>query len=285
MLLQTPTNKKQKQQMTNVTLSSKISLKDIYKYRFFILHSVKTDFLTRFAKSKLGVLWAVINPLMQVLIYAIILSSVLSSKLPGVSSKYAYAIYLMSGMLAWSLFSEILLGCTSIFVQQANIIKKISFPLIILPLKVILAALINHALLLACILIVFALLGHIPTISIFAILPLSLIPILIAASLGAIFGMLNVFTRDILHLVNILMQFAFWLTPIVYMINIIPAKFAPFLMANPMLFVVEAYHSILIYNKLPQLHMLIYPTIFAIFCFLLAARIYSKAATELADYL
>ena len=101
---------------------------NIYTYRFFIVNSVKNEFITKFAKSKLGVAWAILHPLAQVLIYATILSSVLSAKLPGIDSKYAYAIYLMSGMLCWMLFSEIFSRCIGIFTDNANIIKKMSFP-------------------------------------------------------------------------------------------------------------------------------------------------------------
>ena len=75
-------------------------IRSLWQYRHFILCSIQNELITRFARSKLGGLWMIINPLAQVAIYALILSSVLAAKLPGIDNKYAYAIYLMAGMLA-----------------------------------------------------------------------------------------------------------------------------------------------------------------------------------------
>ena len=75
-------------------------LRSLFAYRQFILSSIRNEIVSRFARSKLGGLWMIINPLAQVAIYALILSNVLAAKLPGIENKYAYAIYLMSGLLA-----------------------------------------------------------------------------------------------------------------------------------------------------------------------------------------
>ena len=74
-------------------------LRDLYLYRGFIVQSVRNELVSRFSRSKLGGLWIILNPLSQVLIYALILSNVLAAKLPGVAHQYAYAIYLMAGLL------------------------------------------------------------------------------------------------------------------------------------------------------------------------------------------
>jgi lipopolysaccharide transport system permease protein len=81
-------------------------LRAVWAYRYFILSSIKNELRLRFIRSKLGVLWMIIHPLMQVLIFATILSEVLAAKLPGIDNKYAYALYLMAGTLCWSMFSE-----------------------------------------------------------------------------------------------------------------------------------------------------------------------------------
>ena len=76
-----------------------IMLKALWAYRFFIVSSIKTEFRSRFARSKLGGAWMILHPLAQVAIYALVLSAVLSAKLPGINNRYAYAIYLMAGTL------------------------------------------------------------------------------------------------------------------------------------------------------------------------------------------
>ena len=111
--------------------------KSLWDYRGFVFSSIRNEFSARFARSRLGGLWMIINPLAQVAIYALVLSNVLAAKLPGIDNKYAYALYLMAGMLAWSLFSEIISRCLTLFIDQGNLMKKMRFPRITLPVIVV----------------------------------------------------------------------------------------------------------------------------------------------------
>ena len=95
-----------------------------WRYRFFIFSSIKTELRTKFVRSNLGGFWMILHPLSQVLIFAFVLSAVLSAKLPGIDNQYAYSIYLMSGILAWSLFSEIVTRCLTLFIDNGNILKN-----------------------------------------------------------------------------------------------------------------------------------------------------------------
>ena len=112
-------------------------LRGLWEYRSFVVSSIKNEFIARFARSRLGGLWMIIHPLAQVAIYALILSNVLAAKLPGIDNKYAYALYLMAGMLAWNLFSEIVSRCLTIFIENGNLMKKMRFPRIALPVNVV----------------------------------------------------------------------------------------------------------------------------------------------------
>ncbi|OOE95352.1 ABC transporter permease, partial [Salinivibrio sp. IB643] len=109
----------------------------LWAYRYFILSSIRTEFRSRFARSKVGGLWMVLNPLAMVLVYALILSQIMTAKLPEVATQYAYPIYLLSGVIGWTLFSEILGRCLTIFIDNGNLLKKMSFPKFALPLIVI----------------------------------------------------------------------------------------------------------------------------------------------------
>ena len=95
-----------------------------WRYRFFIVSSIKTELRSKFVRSSLGGLWMILNPLSQVLIFAFVLSAVLSAKLPGITNQYAYAIYLMAGTLGWSLFAEIVNRCLTLFIDNGNILKN-----------------------------------------------------------------------------------------------------------------------------------------------------------------
>ena len=88
----------------------------LWVYRGFIWSSIRNEFLSRFARSRLGGLWMVIHPLLNVAIFALVLSNIFAARLPGVESQNAYALYLMAGTLAWSLFSEIIQRSLTLFI-------------------------------------------------------------------------------------------------------------------------------------------------------------------------
>ena len=257
----------------------------VWNYRYFILSSIKTEFYSRFARSKLGAFWMVLHPLAQVLIFALVLSQIMTAKLPGVETQYAYPVYLLAGMLGWSLFSEILSNLLTVFIDNGNLLKKMAFPKLALPLITIGSALINFILLLLMMFVVFAFLGHMPLHALYWLPLLILITIGISVGIGLILGTINVFIRDTGQFMTIIMQFWFWLTPIVYMPSIIPEKYHGFLMANPMTGIIMGYQNILVYDKAPDAELLIYPSILAVITMVLALIIFRKASEEMADVL
>lgn len=257
----------------------------VWNYRHFILSSIKNEFATRFARSRLGGVWMILHPLAQVAIYALILSAVLSAKLPGIDNQYAYAIYLMAGMLAWSLFAEVFGRSLTVFIDNGNIIKKISFPRIALPLIVTGSALVSNVFLLAAILIVFGLLGHWPSTTILWLPLLILLTLGLALGLGLSLGIMNVFIRDIGQIAPILLQFWFWLTPIVYATSMLPESYRDAFLLNPMTGVVMGYQSILVYGKAPDFSLLTYPACLAMGTLALALFLYRRAGEEMVDHL
>jgi len=259
--------------------------RSLWQYRHFVLSSIYNDLFAQFARSKLGGLWVIINPLSQVLIYALILSNILSSKLPGIDNKYAYAIYLMAGLLAWNLFSEIIGRCLNLFIAQANIMKKMSFPRITLPTIVVGSCMLNNLLLFISMLGIFALLGHQFTLAMLWLIPLTIIVVTLALGIGLILGVMNVFVRDIGQAFNVILQVWFWFTPIVYPITIIPEGYRHLMQLNPMYSLVDAYHQILVYNQVPQLQSIAIIAAVACVLALIGLLLFRKASAEMVDVL
>lgn len=226
-------------------------LRALWAYRFFILSSIKNDLRLRFIRSKLGALWMVIHPLMQVLIFATILSEVLAAKLPGIDSKYAYALYLMAGTLCWTMFAETIGKSANLFVDSGNLMKKMSFPRICLPFIAGGTMLVNNLLLLAAIFAVFAVMGHMPTAEALWLPCLMLLTLSFAMAVGLLLGVLNVFMRDIGQVVPVVLQALFWLTPIVYHISILPEAAQRIFRLNPLLPLVTSYQNVLLFDKPP----------------------------------
>lgn len=260
-------------------------LKSIYMYRGFIMSSIRNEFVSRFSRSRLGGVWMVIHPLVQVAIYALILSNLLAAKLPGIDNKYAYAMYLMAGILAWTLFSEIVGRCLTVFIDNGGLIKKMRFPRITLPVIVVGSCLINYAILLVCILVVFVLMGNRPGLEIFWIFPMTVFVIALAVGIGLLLGVLNVFIRDIGQVVPIFLQVLFWFTPIVYPLNVIPESVKNLVAYNPMYKIVGGYHDILVYGKVPGIEGMLSAFLISLALMALGLFVFRRAAPEMVDAL
>lgn len=259
--------------------------RSLWQYRHFVFSSIRNELISRFARSKLGGLWMIVNPLAQVAIYALILSNVLAAKLPGVDSQYAYAIYLMAGLLAWTLFSEIVGRCLNLFIEQGNLMKKMKFPRITLPVIVVGFNLLNNALLFVAMLGVFLLLGHHFTLAMFWLLPLTLILAGFALGLGLALGVVNVFVRDLGQVVPIILQMLFWFTPIVYPLDIIPESYRHLLEFNPIYHFAAAYQDVLVYGRAPELGGLVIIGAASVALLLLSLFLFRRASEEMVDVL
>lgn len=260
-------------------------ISNVWRYRFFIFTSIKTELRVRFITSRLGAAWMILHPLSQVVIFAFVLSAVMSAKLPGITNHYAYAIYLMAGTLCWSLFTEIVSRSVSLFVENGNIIKKLVFPKITLPLIVTGSALVNNMMLFVAILFIFGVLGHLPGAAIFWLPVLVAINIAFALGFGLVLGVLNVFIRDVAQAVPVFMQFLFWFTPIVYMAKIIPEHYRYWLRLNPLRPIVMGYQNVLLYNIAPNWTPLLYVGLLSLILLFFSLLLFRKASPEMVDQL
>lgn len=254
-----------------------------WQYRGFIATSVANEFKTRLARSRFGTAWIVLHPLAQVLIFALILSNVLAARLPGVDNKFAYAIYLLSGILCWSLFSEVVLRLVTVFIDNASMLKKIQFPRVALPLVVVGSALVSNVALLVVILIGLPALGVIPDVNFLWIPVLMFLTVGLATGIGLLLGTLNVFVRDIAQATQVVLQFWFWVTPIVYPITVVPEAFKTTLAFNPVMPLVMGYHNVIVYGKAPPP---LWGTVaFTVVSLVLAMVVFRRASAEMVDVL
>lgn len=257
-----------------------------WRYRHFIVSSIRDDYRARFVRSKLGALWMVINPLINAAIFALVLAEVMSARLPGMThDKFGYALYLMAGMLAWSLFAEVVTRSLTIFVDNGNLLKKLVFPRICLPLIVTGSALINNFLLFVAILGIFGVLGHVPSAKVLWIPVLMLIPLALGAGAGLLLAILHVFVRDIGQLVPVILQLGFWFTPIVYLPSILPANLSGLLRANPMAPVVESYQNVMVWGTEPVWYQLGWVGGLAALLLVIALVVFRRSRNDLVDAL
>ena len=103
-------------------------LRALWSYRGFILGSIKREFQAKYRNSLVGSAWAVFNPLAMIVVYTVVFAEVMRTRLPGVDGTFAYSIFLCAGILTWGLFAEIVGRGQSVFIENANLLKKLNFP-------------------------------------------------------------------------------------------------------------------------------------------------------------
>ncbi|MEO6676083.1 MAG: ABC transporter permease [Pseudomonas sp.] len=259
--------------------------RSLWNYRGFILGSVKREFQARYRNSLFGALWTVLNPLSMIIVYTVIFSQIMRARLPGVDDGLAYSVYLCAGLLTWGLFSEITTRSQSMFLENANLLKKISFPRICLPVIALLNAGINFGIILGLFFGFLLISGRLPGMALLALIPLLILQVIFAAGLGMILGILNVFFRDVGQFFGICLQFWFWLTPIVYPISILPPGIQHLISLNPMTALMTSYQNVFLYNQWPDWHSLIPLLVVGLLFCAMALRLFRQRVGEMVDEL
>lgn len=254
-------------------------IKDLYQYREFLKTSVLKDFRGKYKKSFLGVLWSFINPLLQLLIYSIVFSFIMKS---GIEN---YTCFLVVALIPWGFFSTTLIQSTTAIVCNAGIVKKVYFPREILPISVVTSNLLNF--LISCIIIIAALIISGVGLSWYILfLPLILIvQYILLIGLSFILSAITVYIRDLEYFINVLIMLWFYLNPIVYSIDFIPAKWLPIFELNPMLHIINAYRDVLFYQKLPDMFNLGLWFIISVIIAFFGYKIFKKSERRFAEEL
>ncbi len=227
-------------------------VRDLWHYRGFVHGSIRREIATQYRGSLLGAAWVLIGPVVMILIYTLVFSHVMRSRLAGVDTAFGYSIFLCAGLLPWTFFTESLNRLQAVFIANGNLMKKAMFPRICLPIIALGAASFNFAVIATLFLLFLAVSGSFPGVALLAALPALVVQIALAMGLGMLFATLNVFFRDVGQAVTLLLQFWFWLTPIVYPLASLPDWARAVLAWNPMAVLVSHYQTVLLYQRAPD---------------------------------
>jgi lipopolysaccharide transport system permease protein len=219
--------------LTSVIYSSqsdsiKEYVKKIYDHRSLIHTFAKRDLKIKFAQTYLGLAWTIIQPLTAVVIFTVFFSLIINFK-----TEYPYVLFVLSGMLIWGIFNYIFSQSSTSLSQSQDLIKKMSFPKIILPISKIILALVEFVLtftLLIILLIVFQMDFRWTML----LLPIIILPIVFfSLGLALLLSSIALKNRDLFHIVPFLVNFGIWFTPVFYPISIIPTEFKNLIYINP----------------------------------------------------
>ncbi len=249
-----------------------------------IFEFVKREIKERYVGTSLGNLWLIIYPIIMLFIYTVIFSDFMRMKLNVIDNKYAYSIYLIPGLLSWNFFALSVERLSNSFFEKAHLIKKVNIPMYIFYFSIAISEFI--------VLIISIFLGIVfvclvsNCISIGGILSLVVILglfFIFTFSLGVIFSLLVPFFRDLKHLIPIILQLWFWMTPIIYPKSIIYNKFPLLVELNPVYYFIEPMQNIFLYSKTPTFSQFLSIFLISAFTFFLAAFLYKKLIAEVKD--
>lgn len=261
------------------------NLAAVYRFRGFVIGSVKREFLQRYTHSAFGAAWSLLAPLAMIVVYTVIFSEVMRARLAEDPGPWSYSIYLCAGLIPWAFFSELVTRGQGLFVEQAGLIKKLAFPRTCLPVIAAASSVLNFVMPALMLMAFLVLVDKWPGVVVLtALLPLA-IQSALALGLGMSLGVLHVFYRDIGHALSIALQFWFWLTPIVYPRSILPAWLQPIVDWNPVAPIVKAYQTVLLENRAPDLASLAYPALIASALCVTAGMLFHRHAAEIVDEL
>lgn len=259
-------------------------IKKVYTYRSIIRAMAIREMQSRYAGTLAGFVWSVINPLMVILVFWFVFS--VGFKVQPVGN-VPFIVVFMSGMIPWTMFAETLMANTNAIIANAHLVKKTVFPTEILPIVNLVASSITHVIMLI-ILALLLLFNKIP----FSFYNFQFLYYLAALSvfsigLGWIFSAVNVFYRDTGQILGVIINMWFWLTPVVWLMDIIPQKYQFIIKLNPMYYIVEGYKESFIYHApfWQNYKLGIYFWAIAVLLFIVGGLIFRKLKPEFADVL
>lgn len=240
-------------------------LRDILIHRHLIRQFAVRDIVGRYKGSWLGMVWSLINPLVMLVIYTFVFSVVFKMKWgqAGSDSHSGFAINLFAGLVVFNVFSECVLRSPALIVANPNYVKKVVFPLQILPITILGSALFFAGINTLLVLIANFVVNR--TICVTALcFPLAVVPlVLMTLGLTWFLASLGVYLRDLVHVVAIVTQILFYLTPIFYPMSAVPERFQVVMQFNPLTHLAEAARQTLLWGTWPSWHWLAGVTVFA----------------------
>lgn len=254
-------------------------LRRVWTYRRLVAVFAWRDIRAQYAQTMLGVLWAVIKPLMALAIFTIFFGLLvpLDSKI-----KVEYPLFAFSGMVAWYFFTYLITNVGTSVLNAQQLISRVYFPKLILPLAKTFAGLADFCISMGLMLILMLIWGHLPGWEIVFFPLVLLLNILVGMGIGVWLSALTSRYRDFHHLLPYLVNFSIWLTPVFYPTTIIPEQYKAFLFANPMAGVIAGFRWTLLGDDIPDVRYL-YGLVPMILLFALGLWFFQRVEKQMVD--
>lgn len=253
-------------------------LREVIHYREAVRNLVARDLKVRYSSSVLGVVWSLFSPLLMTLVYSVVFTFLV----PGIPK---FPVFILAGLLPWTFFTGTIVGATSVITGNGHLINRVYFPREVLPVASLLSNAVNF---LIALLLLF---GFILVFQVRLGLSLAWLPVIIliqvclTLGLGLFLAAINVFFRDTQQIVDIAMLAWFFLTPIVYPLDVIPSPALQqwLQVLNPMASLVSAYRHVLYHGDLPNLALLAVTAAEAALVLVVGAIVFKRLSPSFAE--
>jgi lipopolysaccharide transport system permease protein len=247
------------------------------EYKELIKNLVISDLKTKYSNSVLGFAWSMLNPLLMMLVLYFVFNNVFKN------NQEHFALYLLIGITTWRFFAMGTSVAMSSIVGKASLVTKIFIPREILTLSTVLSALVSSLLEFLVLIPLLVIFGVIPslTIILFPLLHILFFPIVYGISLAL--ASLYVYYRDMNQIGDVVIQIGFFLSPIVYLLSLIPENYRFYYMLNPITRLIEMYRGVLLYNRLPGLTDLGIVIFSGIVLLILGSLLFSRLSSRFAE--
>lgn len=220
-----------------------IDLRELWTYRGLFFFLVWRDIQVRYAQTVLGAGWAILQPVLTMVVFTIIFGTLAQIPSDGVP----YPVFSLAALVPWTYFSSALTSSSSSLVANTGLITKIYFPRLVIPFASVLAGLVDLAIAFVILLAMLLVYGIVPAASSLLVVPvLVLIMLLVAGGMGFWLAALNIQYRDVKYAVPFLVQIWMYASPIVYPLSLVPERFRSIYALNPMVGVIEGFRSVLL---------------------------------------
>jgi len=223
--------------------------REISDYRELLGNLVVTELRLRYRDSILGFLWTVLNPLFFLVILALVFSRIIKIQMEN------YTIFLFSGMVSYLMIQQTVLIATGSIVNNQGLIKKVNVPKILFPLSNVLARYVDHLILTLILLLFMAYFGMSFTWNLLALVPLLLLHFFFSLGASLLASVFYVWVRDVQHILSIGLQAFFYITPVIYPLDILPPSLHKIFLLNPFYYFVQSFRYPVYFGQFPPLKM------------------------------
>ncbi|CAI8975651.1 MULTISPECIES: ABC transporter permease [Pseudomonas] len=231
--------------------------KNLILHRHLIFQMTKREVIGRYRGSVLGLLWSFLNPLMMLSVYTFVFSVVFKSRWgispPGTEeSKTMFAIMLFAGLIVHAVFAEVINRSPSIVLSNVNYVKKVVFPLEILPIVTLGAALFHGLVSLSVLILAYSAFQGVPHATVL-LAPVVMLPLIVLTlGLAWILASLGVYLQDVGQTTGIITTIMLFLSPVFFPLHSLPEQYQTVILLNPLTFIIEQMREIIVWGRLPD---------------------------------